>query len=129
MPLHLYFLKITLKLVYETQQCMRHSWRCSRRIIRLRRHRIEMGTERAVPVEPMPFTMYLQALCYVFTGHVQCICRPFLMYFRFCAMYLQGLCSVFAGPMQCICRRGWEPKKEPLSERTKERTRLRGGVA
>ena len=89
----------------ETKRCMRHSWRCSRRIIRLRRHRIEMGTERAVPVKPMLFTMYLQALCYVFTGPVQCIGRPFQMYCRLCAIcicracavYLQALCSVFAG--------------------------------
>ena len=114
----------------ETQRCMRHSWRCSRRIIRFIRHRIEMGAERAVPVKPMPFTMYLQALCYVFTGLVQWICRPLPNVLQaLCYMYLQGLCSVFAGPMQCICRRGWEPKNEPLSERTKERTRLRGGVA
>ena len=89
-----------------------------------------MGAERAVPVKPMPFTMYLQALCYVFTGPVQWICRPLPNVLQaLCYMYLQGLCSVFAGPMKCICRRGWEPKNEPLSERTKERTRLRGGVA
>ena len=41
--------------------------------------------------------MYLQALCSVSAGLVECVCRP-------CAVYLQALCCVFAGPVQCICR-------------------------
>ena len=48
--------------------------------------------------------MYLQALCNVFAGPVQSICKPLAVYFRPCALYLQALCSAFAGPVQCICR-------------------------
>ena len=46
---------VTLMLVCETQQCRRHSWRRSRRIIRLSRHRIGIHAERAVHVQRMPY--------------------------------------------------------------------------